>query len=358
MVHSRGSRVPGLYLVPRSRHFRHLRRVLPAGCHNAALFSIGLACGLAACFRVLNLLHPQQPVPPAIAEPKIVLLPKAHVPWSYDLSSTALYNASDWVAKLLHSRVRVLCWVLTHPNNIRLKARHVAATWGRRCTKVFFMSTKSDKGLSSALELSVSENRNALWAKTKASLVELYNKHYHDYDWFLKADDDTYVVMENLRFFLLDKDPSKPAYFGYPFRVLVKGGYVSGGSGYVLSREALRLIIQEGLTLYGRCRADSKGSEDVEIARCLSPIGIQPEDTRDALGRHRFFPVRLESFLVPGLLHPKFWLWWYSTHPIRPGRNCCSDTAASFHYIKPGSMYVYEFFVYHVRVLGATNQHF
>ncbi|XP_077534709.1 glycoprotein-N-acetylgalactosamine 3-beta-galactosyltransferase 1-like [Haemaphysalis longicornis] len=355
MAHNRRSRFPGLHLVQHSRRLRRLRRFLSAGCSVYVVFGIGIAFGLALSSGLLDLLLPQQQSPLATAIPKNVPPPDPHDPISYDLNNTALYIASDWVAKLLHSRVRVLCWVLTHPKNIRLKARHVAATWGRRCTKLLFMSTKSDKRLPSALELSVSEKRNALWAKTKASLVELYKKHYYDYDWFLKADDDTYVVMENLRFFLLDKDPSKPVYFGYPYRVHVKGGYVSGGSGYVLSREALRLVVEEGLTLQGRCRADSRGAEDIELARCLSPIGIQPDDTRDALGRHRFLPVRLESFLVPGVLRPEFWLWRYSRHPIRPGPNCCSDTAASFHYIKPRRMYIYEFFVYHVRVVGGTN---
>jgi len=36
----------------------------------------------------------------------------------------------------------------------------------------------------------------------------------HDADWFLKAEDDTYVIMENLGYFLSKLNPSEPHYIG------------------------------------------------------------------------------------------------------------------------------------------------
>lgn len=42
--------------------------------------------------------------------------------------------------------------------------------------------------------------------------------------------------MENLRFMLLAYNPTDPVYFGCKFKPLVKQGYMSGGSGYVLSK--------------------------------------------------------------------------------------------------------------------------
>ena len=57
----------------------------------------------------------------------------------------------------------------------------------------------------------------------------------HDADWFLKADDDTYVIMENLRYFLSKLNPSDPHYIGRMFTSYC--GYYNGGAGYVFSRE-------------------------------------------------------------------------------------------------------------------------
>ncbi|CAH3152619.1 unnamed protein product [Porites lobata] len=61
------------------------------------------------------------------------------------------------------------------------------------------------------------KGKSRLVNKTRASLRYSYQHHMHDADWFLKADDDTYVIMENLRYFPSKLNPSDPHYIGRMF---------------------------------------------------------------------------------------------------------------------------------------------
>uniref|UniRef100_A0A336LUX7 Glycoprotein-N-acetylgalactosamine 3-beta-galactosyltransferase 1 n=1 Tax=Culicoides sonorensis TaxID=179676 RepID=A0A336LUX7_CULSO len=252
--------------------------------------------------------------------------------------------------KKLYDEVRVLCWIMTGPKNHMTKARHVLNTWGHRCNKLLIMSSEYDENLD-VVALPVQEGRNNLWAKTKEAFKYVYKHHLNDADWFLKADDDTYVIVENLRYALHSYPTTYPIYFGCRFKPYVKQGYMSGGAGYVLSKEALIRFVEEAIPDPKMCRQDAAGAEDVEIGRCLQNVHVRAGDSRDFELRARFLPFVPEGHLIPSDNHD-WWYWKNIWYDIKEGLECCSDYAVSFHYVNPKLMYMLDYLIYHMRAYG------
>ena len=63
------------------------------------------------------------------------------------------------------------------------------------------------------------------WNKTRAGVWYAGSQVIDDYDWFMKADDDTYVVPDNARYLLRNYSATEqPLWAGFHFKVIVKTG--------------------------------------------------------------------------------------------------------------------------------------
>ena len=80
---------------------------------------------------------------------------------------------------------------------------------------MLFMSTEADDDLGAVALPNIASGRASLWNKTKKvqiiffssshicpadqAFTYVWENHREDADWFIKADDDTFVIMENLK---------------------------------------------------------------------------------------------------------------------------------------------------------------
>ena len=165
------------------------------------------------------------------------------------------------------------------------RVKHVIRTWGRRCNKLVIISSVANEEMG-VVGINVSEGREHLTEKTLGGFHYVYKHHFNDADWFLKADDDTYVIMENLRYLLSAEDTTQPIYFGHHFKAKNVFDFSSGGSGFVVSKEALRR--------FGRSGSDSKvcrqtgDSGDEAFGECMGNLGVTLKNSTDKFGRTRF----------------------------------------------------------------------
>ena len=89
--------------------------------------------------------------------------------------------------------------------------------------------------------------------------------------------------------FLKERNSSALATYGHEFKVLVKGGYHSGGCGYLLTGAAFRLVGHKLVT--NRTYCQNTGIDDVDLAACLRTLGVVINSSLDEIGRERFIPV-------------------------------------------------------------------
>ncbi|XP_064120295.1 glycoprotein-N-acetylgalactosamine 3-beta-galactosyltransferase 1-like [Macrobrachium nipponense] len=268
------------------------------------------------------------------------------------------------------NRIRILCWVLATSDK-RVNALAAKKTWGKRCDKFVIVSDVADSDLGTVQVKSRLQNgKEVLWLKTRESFKYLFDIHLQDFDWFLKADVDTYIIVENLRYVLTLYDPDFPIALGERANVDGNSNYsfLSGGSGYALSRAALKIFGEVAYPDTNPCQARAIANEDVMMGHCMTKSGIMLGDTRDELERHRFYHNKPEDYIegkwrkwFPSVMKYRYdkasshkiklWMNVKFTRSGKWGINSLSETTVSFHTLKNAtSLYLLENLIYEVKV--------
>ena len=94
----------------------------------------------------------------------------------------------------------VACWILTHPGG-HSKARGIWRTWGQKCSYIVFVTSAHDEELPTVVLDLVgrTESREVLTYKSRLAWLYMYETFLDKVDWHFKGDDDTYVVMSNMK---------------------------------------------------------------------------------------------------------------------------------------------------------------
>ena len=231
--------------------------------------------------------------------------------------------------------LRIFCMILTSPNNLDLKAIYVEQSWAHKCDNHKFVTVIPEAYLKFNSKLIEKQNNNEsvefnstmlplyqpaglkqenygqLTDKVYWMIMDVY-RHFGDYDWYIKADDDTMLFVDNLREFLSTKNASDKFTYGYHFKSVLPKGYHSGGGGYVFPRQALMDIGEKLTTNYQSCR--NSGVEDVDVAHCLASLGYIPGSSVDEEGKERFHTL---SVLHHYLGYFPDWLYKYSANGLK-----------------------------------------
>ncbi|KAI8826499.1 hypothetical protein BJ741DRAFT_540761 [Chytriomyces cf. hyalinus JEL632] len=131
--------------------------------------------------------------------------------------------------------------------------------------------------------------------------LKLVYKKYPNVDWYLMIDDDSYVMMDNLKMYLQKLDPNKKHYIGQMNRFKGCDGvseygtgphFAQGGAGIVISRGAMVAMmenIDDCIVRYKDCWAG-----DIRVGLCLRDSAIP---IHHQVGFHGIPPTK--DFIFP-----------------------------------------------------------
>ena len=260
-------------------------------------------------------------------------------------------------------KIRILCSIQTRPVSHAQRAIHIMETWGKHCDKVIFSSTATDVNLG-AIGFNMPDSHDFTWGRFKLMFKYIYQNFIDEYDWFVKCDDDSFFYMENLRFLLSAYSPDQPITFGHKLNNTGhKYGYFAG-SGFVMSRYTVRVLVEQVLTNQKFFKTNNSfcnvGNdalpEDWEISLCLDNYNVYAGDSRDLLKRNRFFLYPPVDQLINQKEHAP----WYISRQFYfddEGLDACSNYTVQFHYIMPPNQYTLYYLTYRFQPYGIKRRY-
>ena len=177
--------------------------------------------------------------------------------------------------KHMMRKTNILCFVMLKKDETVLRRPHMPTmvkswdairhTWGNHCARLLFFTNEIIDDRSLEIYSLQSYGTNS-WSGTQLALLKISELGLlEEYNWYLKVEEDTFVIVENLAYYLSIFDHRVSYYFGHPYS-LWSSTYNSGGAGYVLSQTALRKVL--AMISKGHCER-SYTAEDINLGRYM-----------------------------------------------------------------------------------------
>jgi glycoprotein-N-acetylgalactosamine 3-beta-galactosyltransferase len=155
-----------------------------------------------------------------------------------------------------------------------------------------------------------------LWRKSRLAWIRSYEEHIDDFDWFIRGDDDTYLMMDNVREHLDSLDPNENHYLGRHFYISAnhsEAQFYSGGPGTILSQGALRELISGYKRNAKVFNNIDTFADDLELGMSMQKVGIPTTFSLDDTGGQLFIALGLDSERTMNRADtPGNWYWIYS----------------------------------------------
>jgi hypothetical protein len=220
--------------------------------------------------------------------------------WS--IFHTLLYDGDDDSINEYVEEVQklplIFCFVLSASNRHLTSSRAIAYTWGKRCDRFYFVTrlqnTSFDLMMLDEFENITDISSNTINEHTLNVLSYLQNKElFFSYQWFLRATDDSFVVMPNLRRLInqieITEHDRPLVYVGDVEQMYKKYDISTSGSVMLFNRNALNRFVaspfendEQNLELENR-RCSTKMIYDHELVTCMRRIGININPVNDNL---------------------------------------------------------------------------
>lgn len=169
--------------------------------------------------------------------------------------------------------------VVTANSYLKTRATAVNQTWGQFAPKIEFFCREGEKKHNLPIvSLPGVDDTYPPQKKVYHMLRYMHDHYINQFNWFMRADDDSYIRIPELLEFLSALDPSEDLYIGSPgmgrqedldrVKLLSHERYCMGGPGVIFSR-ALLIKLAPHLE---DCLENEVVSynEDVEVGRCVS----------------------------------------------------------------------------------------